>query len=220
MSSQVTQGTCLVQADICCRFLEVPDFFFWFQSIFNYSPLTVAYFPVFITTNRLQWIFFYSCLCTWAYNSLWSRIPSCRAYAFNTWTLPDCSPEGLYWFKFLPTVFYFFNVWLSFSCACSFLHLISWIVVHGLSSLIFLLGYLLFYHWLISYKVSEGHSAMSDSLWPHGLYSPWNSPGHNTGVGSRFLLQGIFPAQGSNPGLLHCRRILYQLSHQGNRIDL
>ena len=39
---------------------------------------------------------------------------------------------------------------------------------------------------------------MSHSLWPHGLYSPWNSPGQNTGVGSLSLLQGIFPAQESN----------------------
>ena len=55
-----------------------------------------------------------------------------------------------------------------------------------------------------------------NSLWPHGLYSPWNSSGHNTGVGSVSLLQGIFPTQGSNPGLPHCRRILYQLSHKGS----
>ena len=44
---------------------------------------------------------------------------------------------------------------------------------------------------------------------------PWNSPGQNTGVGSLSLLQGIFPTQGSNPGLLHCRQLLYQLSHKG-----
>ena len=49
-------------------------------------------------------------------------------------------------------------------------------------------------------------------LWPHGLYSPWNSPGQNI----ESLLQGIFPAEGSNPGLVHCRWILYQLSHQGS----
>ena len=90
---------------------------------------------------------------------------------------------------------------------------------------------------------------MSDSLRPHGLYNPWNSPGQNTGVGSLSLLQGIFPTQvsciagglftakpqgkpkntgvgslsllqrifsiqESNQGLLHCRRILYQLSHK------
>ena len=48
-------------------------------------------------------------------------------------------------------------------------------------------------------KVS--HSVVSDSLQPHVLYSPWNSPGQNTGVGSRSLLQGIFPIQESNPGL-------------------
>ena len=55
---------------------------------------------------------------------------------------------------------------------------------------------------------------MSDSLWPHGLYSPWNSPGQNTGVGSPSLLQEIFPTQGFNPGFLHFRWILYQLSHR------
>ena len=46
--------------------------------------------------------------------------------------------------------------------------------------------------------------------------SPWNSPGQNTGLGSLFFLQGIFPTQGLNPGHPHCRRILYQLSHQGS----
>ena len=60
---------------------------------------------------------------------------------------------------------------------------------------------------------SESCSVVSDSLWPHGLYSPCNSPGRNTGVGSLSLLQGIFRTQGSNPDLLHCRWILYQLSH-------
>ena len=64
--------------------------------------------------------------------------------------------------------------------------------------------------------VSESCSVVSNSLWRHGPYSPWNSPGQNTGVGSLFLLQGIFPTQGSNPGLLHCRQILYPLSHQGS----
>ena len=47
--------------------------------------------------------------------------------------------------------------------------------------------------------------------------TPWtvkNSPGQNTGVGSLFLLQGIFPTKGLNPGLPQCRQILYQLSHQ------
>ena len=48
---------------------------------------------------------------------------------------------------------------------------------------------------------SKSCSVMSDSLWPHGLYSPWNSPGQNTGVSSLSLLQGIFPTQGLNEPL-------------------
>ena len=55
---------------------------------------------------------------------------------------------------------------------------------------------------------SESHSVMCNSLQPHGLYSPWNSPGQSTGVSSLSLLQGIFPTQGLNPGLLHCRQML------------
>ena len=62
----------------------------------------------------------------------------------------------------------------------------------------------------------ESRSVVSDSLRLHGLYSPWNSPGQKTRVGSLFLLQGILPTQGSNPGLPHCRRILYQSSYQGS----
>ena len=107
---------------------------------------------------------------------------------------------------------------------------------------------------------AQSHSVVSNCLWPHGLSSPWNSPGQNTGVGSCSLLQQIFLNQGSNPGLqprsptlqvdslpseppenpkntgvgrlsllqgifptqelnwglLHCRQILYQLSHRGS----
>ena len=64
-------------------------------------------------------------------------------------------------------------------------------------------------------------SVRSDSLRAHGLQPtsflcPWNSPGKITGVGFHSLLQGIFPPQESNPGLLHCRQILYHLSHQGS----
>ena len=63
---------------------------------------------------------------------------------------------------------------------------------------------------------SESHSVMSDSLQPPWTYSPWNSPGQNTGVGNLSLPQGIFPSQRLNPGLPHCRQILYQLNHQGS----
>ena len=70
-------------------------------------------------------------------------------------------------------------------------------------------------------KWSESCSVVSKSLRHHGLHRPWNSPGQNTGVGSLSLLQGIFPSQGSNPGLPHCRQILYQLSHKGSpNLDL
>ena len=107
-----------------------------------------------------------------------------------------------------------------------------------------------------SVSKNESCSVMSDSLRPYGLYSPWDSPGKNTGmdrlsllqgdlpnpgieprsptlqvdslpaesqgkpkntgVGSLSLLQGIFPTQELNWSLLHCRWILYQLSHQGS----
>ena len=70
-----------------------------------------------------------------------------------------------------------------------------------------------------SLKESESRSAVSDSLWLHGLYSPWSSLGQNAGVGSLSLLQGIFPTQGSNPGLPNCGWILYQLSHKGSPIE-
>ena len=48
------------------------------------------------------------------------------------------------------------------------------------------------------------------------LCDPMDYTGQNTGVGTCSLLLGIFPTQGSNPGLPHCRRIFYQLSHKGN----
>ena len=62
-------------------------------------------------------------------------------------------------------------------------------------------------------SVSVSCSVMPDSLRPHGLQPtsllcPWDFPGKNTGMGCHFLLQGIFPTQGSNPGLLYCRQIL------------
>jgi len=63
---------------------------------------------------------------------------------------------------------------------------------------------------------SESPSLVSDSLGPNELCCPWNSPDQNTGVGSLSLLQGIFPTQRLNPGLPHCRLILYQLSHKGS----
>ena len=82
----------------------------------------------------------------------------------------------------------------------------------------------------ISYKKAKvkvkwmwSRSVVSDSLWPHGLQPtrllcPWDFPRKNTGVGCHFLLQGIFLTQGSNPGLLHCRQMLYRLCYQESPI--
>ena len=64
---------------------------------------------------------------------------------------------------------------------------------------------------LRSERESVSHSVVSDSLQP---LCPWNSPGKNITVGCHCLLQGIFQTQGLNPCLLHCRQILYHLSHQ------
>ena len=66
-------------------------------------------------------------------------------------------------------------------------------------------------------------SHVQNSLQPHALQPDtflylWDSPGKNTRVGCHFLLQGLFPTQGSNPGLPHCRQTLYCLSHQGSHI--
>ena len=65
-------------------------------------------------------------------------------------------------------------------------------------------------------------SVVTDSLQSHGLQPvrllcPRDSLGKNTGVGCHTLFQGMFPTWGSNPGLLHCRPILYHLSHQGKK---
>ena len=70
----------------------------------------------------------------------------------------------------------------------------------------------IFQLWRSEVKISQ----LCPTLRPHGLYSPCDSSGKNTGEGSLFLLQWIFPTQGLNHGLFHCRQILYQLSHQGS----
>ena len=76
----------------------------------------------------------------------------------------------------------------------------------------------------VNWKVAQSCRTLCNPMdcSPSGFSVHGDSPGQNTGVGSCFLLQGIFPTQGSNPGLLHCRRILYclsrQESHQGNNV--
>ena len=59
---------------------------------------------------------------------------------------------------------------------------------------------------------------LCDPTEPTRLLSPRNVPGKSTGVGCHFFLQGIFPTQGLNLGLSHCRQTLYRLSHQGSLI--
>ena len=66
--------------------------------------------------------------------------------------------------------------------------------------------------------VTQLYSTLCDSMdcSPPGSSVHGDSPGKNTGVSCHALLQGIFPTQGSNPGLSHCMRILYHLNHQGS----
>ena len=70
------------------------------------------------------------------------------------------------------------------------------------------------YVMLLKVKVAKSCPTLCDPM--EWIYSPWNSPGQDTGVSSLSLLQGISPTQGSNPGIPHCRWILYQLSHKGS----
>ena len=76
-----------------------------------------------------------------------------------------------------------------------------------------------------SEKWKWSHSVVSHSSQPHGLQPtrflyPWDFPGKSTGVGCHCLRQRIFPTQGSNLGLSHCRQTLYCLSHQGSPISV
>ena len=80
--------------------------------------------------------------------------------------------------------------------------------------------------------VYESRSVVPESLRPRGLQptrlllenllleNPWDSPDKNTGMDCHFPLQGIFPTQESNPGLLHCRQMIYRLSYEGSPLNL
>ena len=98
---------------------------------------------------------------------------------------------------------------------------------HQGSSLIWLFLFLLSYskesqynaltlqYRVLTIKLSENCSVVSDSATPWAIHSSWNSPGQNTGAGSLSLLQGIFPTQGLNLDLMHCRWILYRAEPPG-----
>ena len=121
-----------------------------------------------------------------------------------------------------------FPVWNQSVVPCPVLTVASWRVYSGFSGDSKMVWYLHLFknfpwfvviHTVKGFRVfnetewSESHSVVSNSLQPYGLYSPGNSSGQNTGVGSNFLLQGIFSTQGLPS---HFRLILYQLNHQGS----
>ena len=85
----------------------------------------------------------------------------------------------------------------------------SFLLINHKGHVIYLFAYL--FKKKVKVKVAQLCPNLCDPI----DYSPWDSSGQNTGVGCHALLQGIFPTQGSNPGLPHCRQIIYQLSHHG-----
>ena len=101
------------------------------------------------------------------------------------------------YFILLYIYFSFINLYIYIFIYLYFIYLRPWLAACGINSP----------------SESESHSVVSKSLQPHVLYSPWNSPSQDTGVGRLSLLQHIFPTHESNRGLLHCRHILYQLNY-------
>ena len=90
----------------------------------------------------------------------------------------------------------------------------DWILVSAIK------GHLEPYSWSIEVKWSEGRSVVSDSLRLQGLYSPGSLQARILDWVAFPFSRGIFPTQGSNPGLLHCRWILYQMSHNQGKHGL
>ena len=104
---------------------------------------------------------------------------------------------------------YFYNIRNSAILFWAYCCIFSYLLLYMLN-----FCYTEFNNILIKVKVAQSCLILQ----PYGLYSPWNSPGQNTGVGSLSLLHGIFQTQGSNPSLPHCRQLLSQLSHREARI--
>ena len=94
-------------------------------------------------------------------------------------------------------------------------HIIIWTLI--ISYLITFPILLIHFHLFFKVKVlaTQSYLTLYHSMEPTRFLCPWDSPGKNTGVGSHSFLQGIFLTQGLNKRFLHCRQILYYLSHQG-----
>ena len=136
--------------------------------------------------------------------AIWSLIPLCSCN-------PACASGSSQFMYCWILAWRILNITLPV-CKMS---VIVWYFEHSLALLFFGIGMKtdLFqfcgYCWVFQiccHIVSESCSVVSNSLQPHGLWSPWNSLGQNTGMGSLSLLQGVFPTQGPNPGLLHAGR--------------
>ena len=129
--------------------------------------------------------------CLWQYNGSHSTVQK------------DLFPIELHWYIFQKQIFHInLKVYFWVLLSCSNVSSEYLYTNNKFSSLLEL--YKSWYKKVIfSFECSEGHSVVSDSLQPYGLCRPWTSPGQNTGVGSLSLLQGIFPIQGLNLGLLH-----------------
>ena len=149
----------------------------------------------------------------WGINEVSSRILIYTLYTRPTRIIVSI-PSIPRFFSLLESLLFLSQSYMKHVCMLSrfsyvWLYVILWTVAHHAP--LSMIGFSRQEHWKV---ISRSCSVVSDSLWPHGLYSPWNSPGQNTGVGSLSLLQGVFPTQGLNPGLTHCRHILYQPSHK------
>ena len=140
------------------------------------------------------WLEYYIYMCVYMHMYIYDRINKIP-FLFFILLFPPCFSFSLYF----PFIYSHTHKSFSFKLSSVRLYLDKSVCIN------------FFYSWV---KVKVTQSCLT--LRPHGLYSPWNSPGQNTGVGSLSLLQEIFSTQGSNPGLSGCRQILYQLSYRGS----
>ena len=145
-----------------------------------------------------------------AYPSICHEVMKLDAMILVFWMLSFKTP-------FFTPLFHFYQEALQFLFAFSHLHMWGYWYFSWQSWFQLVLHTARRFAWCtLHIKESVKVKVTSDSLQPHGLYCLWNSLGQNTGVDSLFLLQGIFPTQELNPGLPHCRQILYQISHKGS----